>query len=142
MLGYTSFLKVAFTLFYITGIFFFMTNSEGVSFKILLSNLICLTTRKCKQWRNYGLHLSFPFYQPWVTLRNSLILSAVGSTAFGAGICYIVMIDHCVLLQCYGKGMNSKWRSVSGKGRAKYAQFKTNYNSAYHWRLMKYRPRV
>lgn len=61
---------------------FLMTNSKGVSFKILLSNLIRLTTRK---WRNYRLHLSFPFYQPCVMLRNSLILSAVGSTFFGAG---------------------------------------------------------
>jgi len=114
----------------------FMTKSKEVSFKILLSNLICLTTRKCKQWRNYGLHLSFPFYQPCVMLRNSLTLSAVGFSAFGAGICYLAMIDHCVLLKCYVKGMNSKSRSVSGKGRAKYAQFKTNYSSAYHsWNI-------
>lgn len=61
-------------------------------------------------------------------LRNSLILSAVGSTSLGAGICYVAMINHCILLQCYDKRMNSKRGSVFGKGRPNYAQFKTNYN--------------
>lgn len=75
-------------------------------------------------------------------LRNSLILSAVGSTSLRAGICYFAMIDHCVLMQCYDKGMNSEWGSVFGKGMPKYSQFKTNYNSAYHQRLVKYRTRA